>query len=134
MAQRILSCAVAVTLAGAAAEAHHSIAGVYDSSREATIDATVSQFHFVQPHPYVLVEVRRGAAAEQWHLELDNRWELADIGFTEATLKPGDRVVVSGSLARREARRMYVRRLDRPADGFGYEQVGNRPRVRERPR
>lgn len=134
MPQRILSCAIAVTLAGMAAEAHHSIAGVYDSSREATIDATVSQFHFVQPHPYVLVDVRRGAAAEQWHLELDNRWELADIGFTEATLKPGDRVVVSGSLARREPRRMYVRRLDRPADGFGYEQVGNRPRARTRAR
>jgi Family of unknown function (DUF6152) len=113
------------------AQAHHSIAGVYESSREVTLDGVVAQFRFVQPHPFVLVDVRRGSGAEQWHLELDNRWELADIGFTETTLRPGDRVVVSGSPARREPQRMYVRRLDRPADGFGYEQVGTRPRLRK---
>ena len=80
---------------------------------------------------FVLVDVRRGGASEEWHLELDNRWELADIGFTETTLKPGDRVVVTGSPARREPQRMYVRRLDRPTDGFSYEQVGTRPRLRK---
>jgi hypothetical protein len=112
------------------AQAHHSIAGVYESSREVTVDGIVSQFRFVQPHPFVLVDVRRGSSAEQWHLELDNRWELADIGFTETTLKPGDRVVVTGQPARREPQRMYVRRLDRPTDGFSYEQVGTRPRLR----
>lgn len=112
-------------------QAHHSIAGVYESSREVTVDGIVSQFRFVQPHPFVLVDVRRGGASEEWHLELDNRWELADIGFTETTLKPGDRVVVTGSPARREPQRMYVRRLDRPADGFSYEQVGTRPRLRK---
>jgi Family of unknown function (DUF6152) len=114
-----------------AVHAHHSIAGYYDSSREMTVEAVVSEFRFVQPHPYVIVDVRRGSSAEQWHLELDNRWELVEIGFTETTLKPGDRVVVSGSPARREPQRLYVRRLDRPADGFGYEQAGTRPRLRK---
>ena len=33
------------------------------------------------------------------------------------TLKPGDRIVVTGSPARREANRMYIHRLTRPADG-----------------
>jgi hypothetical protein len=31
---------------------------------------------------------------------MDNRWELAELGFTADTLKPSDRVVVSGSPAR----------------------------------
>ncbi|HEY5618302.1 MAG TPA: DUF6152 family protein [Vicinamibacterales bacterium] len=114
-----------------AAQAHHSIAGFYDSSREMTVEGIVSQFRFVQPHPFVLVNVLRSGTGEQWHLELDNRWELVEIGFTETTLKPGDRVVVTGSPARREPQRLYVRRLDRPADGFGYEQVGTRPRLRK---
>jgi hypothetical protein len=113
------------------AQAHHSIAGVYDSSRAMTVEGVVSQFRFVQPHPFVLVDVRRSGAAEQWQLELDNRWELAEIGFTETTLRPGDRIVVTGSPARREPQHMYVQRLDRPADGFGYEQVGTRPRLRK---
>ena len=49
--------------------------------------------------------------------------------MTSETLKPGDRVVVTGSLGRTEPRTLYVRQLDRPADGFRYEQVGSRPRV-----
>jgi hypothetical protein len=63
-------------------------------------------------------------------MEMDNRRELSQIGFTETTLKPGDRVVVHGSPARREAQRLYIRQLDRPADGFGYEQIGTSPRIR----
>lgn len=129
-----LSCAAGLVMAGMVAEAHHSIAGVYDSARDTTIDGTVSQFHFVQPHPFIVIDVRRGSAAEAWHVELDNRRELADIGFTETTLKPGDRIVVSGSPSRRDARRMYLQRLDRPADGFSYEQAGSRPRLRTPPR
>jgi hypothetical protein len=60
---------------------------------------------------------------------MDNRFELADIGMTSETLRPGDRVVVTGSPGRLDARALYIRQLDRPADGFRYEQVGSRPRV-----
>ena len=54
---------------------------------------------------------------------MDNRRELVEIGFTQQTLRPGDSIVVGGSPARHEARSLYVRRLDRPSDGFRYEQV-----------
>jgi hypothetical protein len=60
---------------------------------------------------------------------LDNRWELVAIGMTEETLKPGDRLVLSGSVGRNQPRSLYVMRLDRPADGFWYEQVGMSPRI-----
>ena len=128
----IVALAAGVTAAGAAAQAHHSIAGVYDRGREATVDGVVTQFQFVNPHPFL--DVRDGRTNQQWRLEMDNRGELAAIGFDLYTLKPGDRVVVIGSLARREANHMYIRRLDRPSDGFSYEQVGNSPQLRARPR
>jgi hypothetical protein len=133
MASRLFSCALVLAAAGAA-HAHHSIAGYFDSSRQVTIDGVVAEFQFIQPHPFLVVDVTRGRTAERWRLEMDNRGELAAIGFTETTLRPGDRVVVRGSLARREPREMYIERLDRPADGFGYEQVGNRPQARPRAR
>ena len=105
---------------------HHSIAGVYDNTRQVTIDAVVAEFHFVNPHPFVLVD----AKTERWKLELDNLSELVDVGMTKFTLKPGDRVVVSGSPSRSAPpQSMYVMKLDRPADGFRYEQVGTSPRV-----
>ena len=134
MRKPVFALLVAVAAAGVAAGAHHSISGVYDSSREVTVDGIVAQFQFIYPHPVVVIDVRRDAAAERWQLEMDNRGELAEIGFTDTTLKPGDRVVVKGSPARREPRRLYIRVLDRPADRFSYEQVGNRPQLRNTPR
>jgi hypothetical protein len=67
---------------------------------------------------------------EEWRLEMDNRSELESIGMTADTLRPGDRVVVAGSLARSMPNSLYIRRLERPADGFVYEQVGSSPRIR----
>jgi hypothetical protein len=133
MPYRLAACGAILAMAGAA-QAHHSIAGMYDSSRDSMVDGVVAEFQFIYPHPILVVDIRRGGVTERWQLEMDNRRELADIGFTGTTLKAGDRVVASGNPARRDARRMYVRRLDRPADGFAYEQVGTRPRIRTLPR
>jgi hypothetical protein len=125
--QRILGAALA--LATSAAQAHHSIAAVYDGSRQQRLEGVVAEFLFVNPHPFVVVTVGGDGAEESWRLEMDNRFELQGVGMTSETLKPGDRVVVTGSLGRTEPRTLYVRQLDRPADGFRYEQVGSRPRV-----
>jgi hypothetical protein len=119
----------AFAVVGASAHAHHSIAAVYDASRQQRLEGVVSEFRFVNPHPFVIVTVAAGGAEESWRLEMDNRVELQGIGMTEVSLKPGDRVVVTGSLGRTEPRTLYIRQLDRPADGFRYEQVGSRPRV-----
>jgi hypothetical protein len=117
--------AAALLLASAAAGAHHSIAAVYDSARQQRVEGVVAEFQFVNPHPFVIVTVD----AESWRLEMDIRFELLGVGMTGETLRPGDRVVVTGSLGRNDPRTLYIRRLDRPADGFRYEQVGSRPRV-----
>jgi hypothetical protein len=109
-------------LAGTAG-AHHSISAVYDSARQQRIEGVVAEFQFVNPHPFLIVTVTpTGAPPESWRLEMDNRFELSGIGMTADTLKPGDRVVVTGSEGRTDPRALYVRQLDRPADGFRYEQ------------
>jgi hypothetical protein len=131
---RWLISGVLILAAGGAAAAHHSISGYYNTSQPITVDGVVAEFQFINPHPYMIVDVRRGGTVERWNFELDNRRELTDIGITEATFKSGDRIVVVGSPARQEPRKLYVERLDRPADGFGFEQVRNSPRLRNRPR
>ncbi len=114
-----------------AAEAHHSIAGVYDAGRPVTMTGVVREFRFVSPHPWVVIDVAdQGGQTRSWRSELDNLFELAGVGITADTLKAGDRVVVTGHPARSGAESLYVRQLDRAADGFRYEQVGNSPRVR----
>ncbi len=109
-----------------AAAMHHSIAGVYDNTRQVSIEGVVAEYHFVNPHPFLIVDVKN----ERWKLEMDNLSELVEVGMTRETLKAGDRIVVSGSPTRSSPPQgLYIRRLDRPSDGFRYEQVGTSPRV-----
>jgi hypothetical protein len=130
MKRWMVAVAAAVATTGMALDAHHSIASVYDSSRQVTIEGIVAKFHLVYPHPFLLVDVENDARVpQQWRLEMDNRHELAEIGITPATFRPGDRVVVTGSLARAHPHGLYVLRLDRPLDGLRYEQVGQSPRI-----
>ena len=130
----ILAFAVVIGLGSVALRAHHAISAVYDSSRPVTIDGVVSEFHLINPHPYLIIDVVTDmGVGEQWRGEMDNRHELVEIGVTASTFRPGDRVVVRGSAGRTELRSLYILRLDRTADGFRYEQVGQSPRIR-RPR
>jgi hypothetical protein len=122
MNRTIPALIVAALSAGASsAAAHHSIAAVYDTSQRMTLTGTVTDYQFVNPHPFFTIEVTDAAGrAETWRLEMDNRWELAELGFRANTFTAGDRIVVTGSLARKEPRSLYVRSLERPADGFRY--------------
>ena len=59
----VLAFTAGLVFSGAAVIAHHSIASVYDSAKQATIDGVVVQFHFVNPHPWLTVEVTDGSGA-----------------------------------------------------------------------
>ena len=101
MIRWMLSLAAAIVASGLTADAHHSISSIYDSSRKVTIDGSVTQFQLINPHPFLFIEVKDAhGTTQQWQLEMDNRSELAAIGVNATTFKPGDRIVVSGSLAR----------------------------------
>ena len=111
--------------------AHHSLSGVYDTGREVRVEGVVTRFQFINPHPFLLVSVETpGEARQEWRMEMDNRFELTQIGMNGETLKPGDHVVAVGSPGRSQSQILYIRRLDRPADGLRYEQVGSSPRIR----
>ena len=125
----LLTFTIAMILGGVIAQGHHSIAAAYDRDRPVKLDGILVQFAMVQPHPYVVVDIKDGPDTVRWRGELDNRWELVAIGMNDESLKPGDRLVLSGSIGRNQPRTLYVWRLDRPADGFWYEQVGMSPRI-----
>ena len=111
--------------------AHHSLTE-YDGSRRITVNVVVREFHFVNPHPYLVVDAPvpgRGTSTQVWRLELDNRFELVNIGMTSKTFDRGDQLTVTGPPGHDGKPILYVRELDRPSDGFRYEQVGNTPRV-----
>jgi Family of unknown function (DUF6152) len=118
--------AVGTAVCAVAAHPHHSISAVYDGTRPMSLEGIVVQFRFVNPHPSIVLDVKEAdGTTQRWTLEMDNRWELAEVGFGNETLKPGDLIVVTGSLARTQPHSLYVRRLLHPADGFKYEHSAN---------
>jgi hypothetical protein len=128
----VVASLVVAALSAAGAFAHHAISAVYDSAQPVTVAGAVTAFHYVNPHPFVEIQVLGAdGRAETWRLEFDNLRELAAVGMSVETFKVGDSVTVTGSRARDKSRAAYVRRLERQADGFLYEQVGASPRVRQ---
>ena len=118
-----------LSLFASAAQAHHSLSG-YDQGRNVRTDGVVEEFHFANPHPVLMIGVTAPSGVRQtWRLEMDNLHELADIGISRTTFKPGDKVSVSGWPDKMEPKNMYLRRLDRPSDGLRYEQIGLSPRL-----
>jgi hypothetical protein len=120
--------AAALVLTVVPLDAHHSLSE-YDVARRLTLNVVVREFHFVNPHPYLLVDSPIGALAQVWRLELDNRHELVNIGMTSTTFARGDRLLVTGAPGHNQKAILYVRELDRPDDGFRYEQPSSTPRI-----
>jgi thiamine monophosphate kinase len=67
--------------------------------------------------------------SEAWRAEMDNRFELEQIGISRGTFRPGDAVIISGSPGRSQALTLYLWRLERPADRLRYQQVGGSPSI-----
>jgi len=105
-----------------AGSAHHSIDADFTPGSEITITAVVSEFRFINPHPYVKAkEIGPDGAGKEWMLLLDDRWEMVEAGFTRSTFQPGDVLVVTGRPSRREPGNLYVIIMERQSDGFVYQ-------------
>jgi Family of unknown function (DUF6152) len=91
-------CALlAVTLAFATpAHAHHSFA-MYDSNKTVTVEGTVKEFDWTNPHVVLRIVTSPAAPGEVdqlWTLELPAPSQIARNGWTHSTLAPGDKVKV----------------------------------------
>ena len=78
----------------AAALAHHSFA-MFDSARRMTLNGTVKEFRWVNPHSAIFVMVDGSDNPDKlWAVEMTSPSNLKRQGWTRTTLKPGDRVAV----------------------------------------
>jgi hypothetical protein len=106
--------------------AHHSMTAQYDGGKEITIEGTLVQFQFRNPHSFVHVEApdERGQV-QRWSIEWAGSAALTGQGVTRTTLKVGDSVVITGNPSRTpNDHRLKMNTLTRTSDGFGW---GKRP-------
>jgi hypothetical protein len=87
---------VAITLGlNAGIYAHHSAAGV-DQTKQVTVEGTVKQFKWANPHSWVEVEVPNGkGGSDLWNFEMTSPTFLVQAGWKATTLKAGDKVKVT---------------------------------------
>jgi hypothetical protein len=124
----LLLAASAIALAFAPASAHHSFAAAYFEDRSVTVRGEVMQFDYVNPHAWVHVMAPgETGVAERYSAEWSNPRRLKEQGLTAETIRPGDVVVITGSPGRNPAeRRIHLRTIERPADGWRWPQPRSR--------
>ena len=93
-------------------EAHHSTIDIYDDSQTVEITGVVIQWRFVNPHPYLVVEVTGPEGeTEAWDVSFGGSAAsaLGRRGYSAETFKAGDVVIVRGNPARaQDARGLLV--------------------------
>jgi hypothetical protein len=114
-----LLCGLAAVLGLAAvpAVAHHSFAAEYDSKKPIEFTGTVTKVEWMNPHARFYVDVKDDAGkVTNWELELGSPNGLMRQGWTRNSLKKGDAVSVTGSLAK-DGSKLANARTVKLADG-----------------
>ncbi len=79
----------AIALSGPA-QAHHSFA-MFDQTRQVTVNGTVKEFQWTNPHAFIEVV---DPAGKLWSVELNSPNNLIRPGWKRTAMKPGDKVSV----------------------------------------
>ena len=120
-----LFLALALTAAaGEYAGAHHFLVASYQLDKTVVIEGTLAEFLFRDPHSFVQIKVADPAGRiETRTVEWSSAGQLARAGLSWNTLKPGDRVIVTGNPARNPAEHMLrMVSIVRPSDGWKWRE------------
>ncbi len=99
--KRLIFCiaSMVVLLAGTAASAHHGRAAY--GNQDVTLQATVTDFKFINPHVQIYFDVMSEEnELQHWQGEMTAPNKMARGGWTKQTLQPGDKIRISGRSAR----------------------------------
>jgi len=80
--------------------AHHSVSAEFDLSKRITLQGRVTKIDWMNPHVYLYMDVMAGGVTENWACETAGPNTLARQGWSQKSLKIGDRVTVVGYRAR----------------------------------
>ena len=87
--------AMAAMVAAGSALAHHSFA-MFDQSKTVTIQGTVKDFRWTNPHVFIQVMVKNDQGVdEEWSIEMTSPEHLVRTGWKPGTLKPGDKITLN---------------------------------------
>jgi len=96
--------------------AHHSFGAEYDASKPITLTGVLTKIEWTNPHSFIYIDVTEKGAVTNWKLEgyppnvlYRNGWKK------DVTMKPGDRITVTGWRARDGANVAHSREITLPS-------------------
>jgi len=90
---KVAILAAGIALAAAPALAHHSFA-MFDQTKLMTLEGTVHEFQWTNPHAFIELDVRNGARTRRWAIELNSPNNLTRQGWRRGSLRAGERISV----------------------------------------
>jgi uncharacterized protein DUF6152 len=110
-------------LCGIPISAHHSTLA-FDGTQPTVISGVVAAFNWRYPHTSIVLDVsdsgglgrpgRPGEIVTRWTIESESLQLLSRLGWTKSSIRPGDRIRVTGARARDGAPAMRCRTIDLP--------------------
>src|SRR5438045_9455115 len=89
-----LAAASGVLLLGAALSAHHSPV-MFDMTKTQTLEGTVVEFAWTNPHSSIQLEVQTPTGIERWGVEMGSPNSMVKAGWKSNIIKAGDKVTVA---------------------------------------
>jgi len=92
---------IGVLPAAAPLLAHHSFAAEYDAKKPFEMKGTITKVDWMNPHVYFYIDVKdESGKTANWAFEMGPPRLLERGGWKKNTMKEGDEVIVSGTLAK----------------------------------
>jgi hypothetical protein len=92
--KRLVIAGMALMVAAAAVQAHHSFA-MFDQTQRVTIKGTVTDFQWTNPHAFIHLDVAAASGkTENWEIELNSPNNLKRQGWKSTSVKTGDKVTL----------------------------------------
>lgn len=108
--KKTLPLLLATALVGgvAAVQAHHPVQAKFDYDQTRTLSGVVTLLDWSNPHAHLFVNVTENGVTENWAIELESPIELKASGWNSESVQPGDRIEVTGPLARNGTRQIWA--------------------------
>src|SRR5215467_2548281 len=74
--------------------AHHSPV-LFDMAKTQTLEGTVVEFTWTNPHSSIQLDVQTASGVERWGVEMGSPNSMVKAGWKSTIVKPGDKVTVA---------------------------------------
>jgi len=85
---------IGVVVAGATLSAHHSPV-MFDMAKTQTLEGTVVEFAWTNPHSSIQLDVQTPGGVERWGVEMGSPNSMVKAGWKSNIIKAGDKVTVA---------------------------------------